>query len=140
MPASYCLSHLLLLEFDPPQIARRGFLGGVAVAQNTPRLFAYAVVVGLSFGFVFGTLQCLPARLFGRRDLPKLQSILYGAILLSTASFNPFVGWLRDYFDGYVAPLLLTFCASFLLVGLMLFLAKEDAEATRGSSRAYAVM
>jgi hypothetical protein len=85
--------------------------------------------VGVPFGLIFGTLQCLPARLFGRTDLPRIQSATYSAILIATAAFGPLVGRLRDVFGGYQAPLVLTFVASCLQCSLLLYLMGQDARA-----------
>ena len=87
-PVTYIGSHFLLLDVHASEIG--GQLSSVLTfATSTPRLLAYAVTVGVPFGLIFGTLQCLPARLFGRRDLPSIQSATYSAILLSAATFGP---------------------------------------------------
>ena len=88
-PACYCLSHALLLTVDVTTLASHGLIGSLAIAQHTPRLMVYSLTVGLSFGLIFGTLQCLPARLFGRRALPALQSATYAAVIHEDQTGGP---------------------------------------------------
>ena len=107
--------------------------GGLVFTTSIPRLVAYAVCVGLPFGLVFGTLTCLPARLFGRRDLPRLQSAAYSGILVSTACTGALIGYLHDAFGGYQVPLLVTFAASAVQQLLLLYLQRAD---VRAESRA----
>ena len=71
----------------------------------------------------------MPARLFGRADLPRIQSATYSAILISTAVFGPLVGQLRDTFGGYEAPLVMTFVASCTQCSLLLYLKQQDVRA-----------
>ena len=70
-------------------------------------------------------------------QLPTIQSAIYAAILLSTASFVPATGYLTDRFGGYQLPLLITFGASLLECGLMLFLMRADARASVARATAY---
>lgn len=128
-PLAYCGSHLLLVDVDLVRLGAGDVSGGLRFARAMSRLLAYAVVVGLPFGLIFGTLTCLPARLFGRKDLPKIQSATYSAILLSAASTGALVGYLRDLFQGYEVPLLLTAASSFVQIGLLLFLMRADVRA-----------
>lgn len=128
-PLAYCASHLLLLRVDTAALLGGDALGALSFATSPLRLTVYAVTVGLPFGLIFGTLQCLPARLFGRRDLPRLQSTTYSSLLLSISLFLPLVGFLRDAFDGYHVPLLCTFGASVMLLGLLLYLRAADERA-----------
>ena len=101
-PLAYASSHLLLVDVRIDRLSRAGLVGGdqpvrladaihaaVAFTTNRARLVAYAVVVGSSFGLLFGMLQCLPARLFGRRDLASIQSATFVAILVATSMCAP---------------------------------------------------
>lgn len=137
-PIAFCLSHLVLLQVDVGALLDGDLLGALAFVQSTPRLFVYAVVVGFPYGLVFGTLTCLPARLFGRKDLPKLQSASYSAILLSSACTGPTVGWLRDVSGGYQVPLMLTFTITAAQCALLLFLMDADAKASATSYKVLA--
>ena len=70
-------------------------------------------------------------RLFGRTELPRLQSYAYSAILASAASFGPLVGMLRDLVNGYQLPIAITFLATALQCTFMaLVLKRADASAT----------
>ena len=128
-PTALCGSHFLLLDVHMERLLSGDVHGGLVFATSIPRLVAYAVCVGLPFGLVFGTLTCLPARLFGRRDLPRLQSAAYSAILLSTACTSALIGYLHDAFGGYQVPLLVTFAASAMQLLLLLYLQRADAAA-----------
>ena len=93
-------------------------------------------VAGLTFGLIFGLLQCLPVRLFGRRDL-RLRSYVFSAILLSAGLVNPFIGWLRDATDSYYLPLMLTLGSSLIEVYLLIMLLRADNRSTASSTRSF---
>jgi hypothetical protein len=133
-PTALCGSHFLLLDVHMGRLLGGDVHGGLVFATSIPRLVAYAVCVGLPFGLVFGTLTCLPARLFGRRDLPRLQSAAYSAILLSTACTSALIGYLHDAFGGYQVPLLVTFAASAVQLLLLLYLQRADVAAARATN------
>lgn len=147
-PLLLTASHFLLLDVHPEELSvdlaagsrgnsssSSGGLSAVLVfATSTPQLVAYAITVGVPYGLLFGTFQCLPARLFGRRDLPKIQSATYSAILIATALFGPLVGHLRDAYGGYQAPLCLTFVACCIEAALLVYLMRADARARTGAS------
>jgi hypothetical protein len=122
------MSVLSIVRGDPNAMPPRA----LHFAHSTPRLICFAAIVGTSFGLIFGMLQALPVRLFGRRDLPKIQSVAYSAVLLSTALLSPLVGYLRDALQGYEVPLLLTFSTSLVQVGLVIGLMQADMTATAG--------
>ena len=137
-PLAYAGSHLLLVTVHPRELLLEAdFIRGLTFTKSNTRLTCYAVAVGLPFGLLFGTLQCLPARLFGRRDLPSIQSAIYSAILLSSSCFVPLVGYLRDAFGGYQLPLLVTFGTSLVQAGLLLFLMQADVRASEAESLQY---
>jgi len=129
-PLLYTASHFLLLDVSFDRL-RAGDLGhALTVTRSLPRLQAFAVAAGFSFGVVFGLIQCLPIRLFGRRDLPTLQSLMYVSVLLATATAVPLVGFLRDAFDQtYSVPFMLTLSASVCETGLLQFLMRKDINA-----------
>ena len=131
-PMVYCGSHLLLIDVSALGLLRgNGIVTAITVTQSVPRIALFAVVAGLTFGLIFSTLLCLPMRLFGRRDLPRLQSYAYSAILASAASFGPLVGMLRDLVNGYQLPIAITFLATALQCTFMaLVLKRADASAT----------
>ena len=131
-PMVYCSSHLLLVDVSVQSLLRgSGIAAAITVTQSVPRIVLFAVVAGLTFGLIFSTLLCLPMRLFGRRDLPRLQSYGYSAILASAATFGPLVGMLRDLINGYQLPIAITFLATALQCALMgSILMRADASAT----------
>jgi len=140
-PLAYVASHLLLVNVDLPYLAAAAYgaspsadlcaalAASLSFVTSTARLVAYALVVGSSFGLLFGLLQCLPARLFGRRDLATIQSVNFAALLLGASLFGPLVGFLRDACGGYQVPLLATFLASALQMVLMVVLMRANAHA-----------
>ena len=134
-PFLYAGSHFLLLDIGGGGC--ESFVASLMFTKSTWRLYAYAVMVGLPFGMIFGTLQCLPARLFGRQDLPAIQSATYSAILAASAIFGPLVGLLRDAFGGYQVPLIVTFCASCMECVLLAFLMRADATAQEAVAMSY---
>ena len=136
-PLAYCLSHLLLLDVHPAALLAADLTNGLTFAQSNARLMCYAITVGLPFGALFGTLLCLPARLFGRRDLPTLQSAIYAAILLASGLFIPLAGYLRDTYGGYQLPLLLTAGASAIEMCLLAHLMRVDARARASAATSY---
>jgi hypothetical protein len=128
-PVAYCASHLALVDIDIPSLLREGPVAGIAVTHSLARCSVHAALAGITFGMIFGTLQCMPVRIFGRRDLPRLQSYAYSAILASAATFGPAIGVLRDTADGYQLPLLITFVLTFCEVFLMARIMGADAQA-----------
>jgi hypothetical protein len=140
-PAAYVASHLLLVDIDLHRLAAAAsgtgtggglcatFRSSLVFVTSAARLVPFAAVVGSSFGLLFGLLQCLPARLFGRRDLATIQSANFAAILFGASIFGPLVGFLRDACGGYQVPLLVTFLASTLQMALMVLLMRADAKA-----------
>merc|ERR1712032_1137924 len=131
MPATYCLSHFLIVDIDVLRALGGDVVGAVDFTQSNARLIVYAVAVGVPFGLMFGTLLCLPARLFGRRALPTLQSTIYSAMILSTAICVPFFGFLHHSFEGYEVVLLLTFGCSATELIFFIFLMRADKNAAQ---------
>ena len=69
-------------------------------------------------------------------ELPTLQSLMYTAVLLSTATSVPLVGYLRDAFgQTYSLPFLVTFGASLVEVGIMSYLMGKDHAAAAGKAQ-----
>ena len=58
-PLAYLLSHLFLLSVRVDALLSDGtrLLEAVSVAQSFPRLYAYAAVVGMSYGFCASLMQ-----------------------------------------------------------------------------------
>ena len=130
-PIAYAASHFLLLDVHPEQISTWELAHAVSVSHDHVWLRLYGAVVGTSFGTIFGLIQCLPIRLFGRRDLPTIQSLMYSSVLLANATSIPLMGALHDAFGGnYNVPFLVTFGASIVEVGLLVLLRRRDIEAT----------
>ena len=130
-PLGYWASHLLLLELDGQALSSFDVAHGLKVVSNMRRLQLYAVLVGFTFGIVFALIQCLPIRLFGRRDLPTLQSLMYISVLLGNATVIPLMGFLRDSFgQTYAVPFAVTFVASMLEIALLRILMHRDLAAT----------
>lgn len=142
VPLTYVASHFLLLDVHPSALLGAQSDPLVAATRSYGRLLAYAIVVGVSFGVIFGTLLCMPARLFGLGSLPVLQNVAASAVLLASAMFSPLAGFLRDVFHGYEVTLLCTFVASFAQLLLMVFLmtCDEDAEQARAKNAALEVV
>ena len=116
MPAAYTATHLLLVDVAVDPLLAADFGHALVVSQELPRLRVYGVLTGLAFGSLFGLIQCLPIRLFGRRCLPTIQSLMYAIVIFGNASVLPLMGALRDAYDEtYSMPLLLSFIASALL-------------------------
>ena len=67
-PVVYAASHVLLLDVKLDLLGEMDISHVVVVARGTRRLQVYGAMVGASFGVIFGLIQCLPVRLFGRRD------------------------------------------------------------------------
>jgi hypothetical protein len=56
-PLAFCTSHLVLFDVRLLPLLSGEIGRAVTFSHSTPRLYAYALVVGLPFGLLFGTLQ-----------------------------------------------------------------------------------
>lgn len=77
-------------------------------------VLAFTVVFGLGYGATFNCLYSLGPVVFGRRDLGRLQSALFGCGLLGNATGAVVTGALRTSTSTYDLPFLLaaTACAT----------------------------
>ena len=131
-PLAYTATHALLLDVDMQALLAADVAHALVVTRSPRRLRVYGVAVGLAFGVLFGLIQCLPIRLFGRRSLPTLQSLMYAIVILGNATVLPVMGYLRDaYEETYAVPLLVSFAASAVLQPFFCLLMVRDREATQ---------
>ena len=72
-PLAYLLSHLLLLSVRVDALLSDGtrLLEAVSVVQSFPRLYAYAAVVGMSYGFCASLMQARRPNGAPRAALPR---------------------------------------------------------------------
>ena len=63
-----------------------------------------------------------------------LRCVREGGTFMSVCSTMPLVGYMRDAFGTYAAPLLLTFSTSVGEIFLLAFLMRKDFEARAGSA------
>jgi len=123
-PLTFCATHLLLLEpfattatattasADVVALLRGLLTGGVRVTRSKPRILAFAVLYGMSFGMTHTILTVQPAYLFGRVHLPYIQSLAKATDVTGISLGQIGSGWLFDVTGTYAASLLLTFAVS----------------------------
>ncbi|OSX76463.1 hypothetical protein BU14_0190s0020 [Porphyra umbilicalis] len=80
-------------------------------------VLAFTIVFGLGYGATFNCLYSLGPVVFGRRDLGRVQSALFGCGLLGNATGAVVSGALRTAYSTYDLPFLLaaTACAANVL-------------------------
>ena len=114
-PFFFCFSHLILLELAEGVDVRdwRAVVASVAVTRSAPRLVAFAIVYGSSFGLTHSLLTVQPVHLFGRVHLPYFQTLLMAFYVIGVSAGQAGSGWLYDASgERYGPPLLITFAVS----------------------------
>lgn len=119
---AYLLSHLMLFDLDPLALLQGNVDGALTVAHGTLRLTLFSMMVGLGYGFCASLMQCLVKEFFGLADLPKIQPIIYGCVILGCMGGMAIPGVLVETFGTYRPFLLLSLSTTTLNFSMFLAL------------------
>lgn len=93
-------------------------ISGGLDGQNLPRLAEhpsavglFAVIFGFGYGATFNCLYSFTPIVFGRRNLGRTQSLLFGLALVGNAIGSVLTGVLRSWYGTYQRPFLVAFVA-----------------------------
>ena len=80
----------------------------VRLSRSVPRLYLFALVSGMSYGYCASGIQLLPREFFGLVDLTKLQPLIFGRIEVGEIFGMWLPGVMRDTYHTYCASLLIS--------------------------------
>jgi MFS family permease len=79
-----------------------GIVDGIPRLTHNPVLFAgFSVLYGFGYGATFNCLYCLVPLVFGRKNLGRIQSSLFGLGLVGNAAGSILCGVLRSRYGAY---------------------------------------